>query len=1015
MTLSTNQKNWLADFVSPGPGQSAPISMATDLADKKAALREQLLEEANAEISIIKPSITDLMATVNIITKDGKTMPLMRDDADPDKEVDTVEDVKEGIQFSKESEAALLELKKTYYPIIVGIKDRLITACMTPTGDLGVKGELLFDEEHKKEVTFLLWSPLVRDRVLPENLVPGKFSEVEITFKGANEGYRKRLEAFSKTPAAKHETLFRALGVGKEVTSTLGTMAGDLAGGIANFQNMPVAQKDEILNAIQLVNVSTEALFTFAEQGLKRDDGQSVIKALGSIAAAAVGVSGLPSETQAIIAKSIAVGVNSTAVMAKLVKGDWEGAVECLGDVLAASCQTAGKAKGDEVLGDIGALAGDCLKESAKLGKFVTKCANPKATTQDRIDAFADLMSGGIVLIFDSYALGKDEVAKKVEEKKKEEEKKKQAEEKDPEKLEELKKEAEKEKKEQEERVDVEERRLDAINEDVENQSGQREAVKTKAEDLEEGRKQREELDKAKEERLKKMAEEFKKKPPPQRDEKAEKEWAEQEKKDEEEKLAKEAQEFNSLLANGLSGAADEADDAGQQARLALSKIQPLITKLKVDKAIMSAVDTMMTMGIAVASKCFPPATAAMAFKEFAKNVMLAIQHGIELNKWQGSVNDGRMSATSSALVAAELNRVGLEERYISEAFVMATLKMIEGIGAVIGTVGAHAAPVGIALQASSQAAQGVAKLTFLGIDQAALSLAWSSYQKALATPGNRKQIRRTLTANATISKYAIAYAAQKMRNPLAKDIMQKINLSDRVLQDKDTHIDSIVEYMETLYDRDPVVMRAVPIPKDWWPGDPALTVKNWMSFYEAGTKSAKPKLAKGSVTHISGAIGALEVGLKTYDDAVTAATITLALRATTQGLIETTVEVLQAYEPKNDDKEGKTHADMQNYCESLLSQLELRMRLVKSETEEQKRNLIDAAVIAMTVQLGNLNGAVVTAGRPALEDLVTKANEAINLILAGEVKDEKLVTDEIDKVKVAITRVEDDLKTLPT
>jgi len=81
----------------------------------------------------------------------------------------------------------------------------------------------LFSDE---DITRELWTPLVREGVIPSNIVPDKYSQFAQMFKGASQIYEDKLEEHSKT-ASKYETAFEAIGFTRDVVSLAGNLAGN--------------------------------------------------------------------------------------------------------------------------------------------------------------------------------------------------------------------------------------------------------------------------------------------------------------------------------------------------------------------------------------------------------------------------------------------------------------------------------------------------------------------------------------------------------------------------------------------------------------------------------------------------------------------------------------------------------------------------------------------------------------------------------------------------------------------
>lgn len=82
-------------------------------------------------------------------------------------------------------------------------------------------GERLFsDEDIRKE----LWTPLMREGLIPENMIPDKFSEQAIAFNGAMDLYGDKIKAFSATHSKKVEKFKQITRITKEVVTVTGSI-----------------------------------------------------------------------------------------------------------------------------------------------------------------------------------------------------------------------------------------------------------------------------------------------------------------------------------------------------------------------------------------------------------------------------------------------------------------------------------------------------------------------------------------------------------------------------------------------------------------------------------------------------------------------------------------------------------------------------------------------------------------------------------------------------------------------
>ncbi len=98
----------------------------------------------------------------------------------------------------------------------------------------------LFSDE---DITRELWTPLVRQGIIPANIVPDKYSKFVQMFKGASEIYEDKLAQHSET-ASKYENTLEAIGFARDVVSLAGSL-GSSALTIAHFDDQAQSNADK--------------------------------------------------------------------------------------------------------------------------------------------------------------------------------------------------------------------------------------------------------------------------------------------------------------------------------------------------------------------------------------------------------------------------------------------------------------------------------------------------------------------------------------------------------------------------------------------------------------------------------------------------------------------------------------------------------------------------------------------------------------------------------------------------
>lgn len=966
-TLTTDQTKWLSALIPPTGGKGEIVTKS-DAAAERLKTRAQVLEGVLGKIDTIKPDLVKASKQVEMMDKQGQKLKLLTGELDPDKEIDTRHDIGQDSKIVGDDQ---LQKITNLMSVIVAQQDVLRDAKVTPTGTLSGdgSGEPLFSES---DIATEIWTPLFRAGVVPENLIVTRYSQVAKTFKGAQQAYSKRLQAFTEASQDKND-LIETLGLGTEAIKTCGNIADTVVAGILELNGAPKELKETYKNSIALIAAAGAGLLTVGQHLLEPGDVSKLIKAGSETLIARLGVGGLAETTQKILSKTVEGLLSASKIRENLLKGEFTAAAESLGDVVSHALdgvstyydipeygQLGGTIKGSiksmasakklfeartagteelvnamtafaKELGDLTAHViksnvenqqrleaeqkkkeiDDGLQDKLKIAQrqletITTQCISTKALGE-KINEIVD--SSEMNLALEVYA----QLGAKVQELQKS-----VAKGRDPEPIGRA----------------IGELIVDAMNkakaledlrtlvvQEVENAKKLTDEVQGPS-DVGEPEGDEEDAGGADSEKIKEAL--------------ARLEAARQSMSPEEallagveikartEALQKDSEDFAQMLNNDFAGAMAESEDPVQQARLAVAKLEPLIAKLKQDKAWLKLMDTLANVPLKVAAAMFEQAGPLGSFKECAQNMYAAVQHLRELQKWQQSMADSR-NAGASELVAAEFNRAGLEESYKQSDFINAGLKAIETIGSAL-KLSVALAPVGGGIEVASKLTSETAKLVTKYFDAGKLKKAWRDYETAIADPEDRKNIRQALRSNPTLSKYALAWAAVEGQSQLARDAMRSCGLSDAVLNDKDTNAHAVVEYLETLFDRDPIVLKSQPSPDSWWPAAVELSSRGWMKFLKAAAD------AEGSLQDTSGlAITQLLVRMEKQLPAAQATPIDETAVKLARATVDELIDALDEYTPLKDNDDP--HDSMRKYASAMQALAELQRRNLPAGT----------------------------------------------------------------------------------
>jgi hypothetical protein len=300
-----------------------------------------------------------------------------------------------------------------------------------------------------------------------------------------------------------------------------------------------------------------------------------------------------------------------------------------------------------------------------------------------------------------------------------------------------------------------------------------------------------------------------------------------------EQKIAQEAKDFRDLLNRSETG----------DSELDVQAIETLILQLKKDQMIVDFVTQIVKMPAQAIAAFLPQAGIAVTAVDLLTNIRKAIEHYIAFAEWNDNRNDA--SAAMSVQVEAMANRAGLSFAQGTEQVV----QMLENGAKLVAqclSVAGPAAPYGhaaaVIINAEQSIRQVLKKLYTIGV----LKKAWNVYREALDNPQDRKLARQAIRDNPTLAKYAIAYGAEYENNPVARNAMQKCGLSAEVLDNPKTNVQKVVAYLEALYPEDPVLLNETAKPEKWYPGPVQFTAASVAAFFAAAEKTQKLKPGQG-------------------------------------------------------------------------------------------------------------------------------------------------------------------------
>lgn len=299
--------------------------------------------------------------------------------------------------------------------------------------------------------------------------------------------------------------------------------------------------------------------------------------------------------------------------------------------------------------------------------------------------------------------------------------------------------------------------------------------------------------------------------------------------------------ELQKLIGDATASPDDLADE--KKAKEAMAAIDRLIAEVEATRMKIAVIEQVTSGGVGIIAKFLPAAGLAVAIRQFISDLYFLAVKVKELNLWNRNMaltygNDSVYGpAIQSRLASAEIQ---LSQKTINAALSAAgvaaeSMRLADVMGA------ATATSIGITM------AKALSDYAYEMHKEIEISKGWSLYLKARENPGDRKIARKAMRWNSTLSKCVLAYGIVVARDPVAKAVAQNCGLTPVVVADKDDLCQKVVQYFMTVYNDDPVVLRSIPLERNWHPGKPDLTLESWLRFKAAAFVKAVPPISERS------------------------------------------------------------------------------------------------------------------------------------------------------------------------
>jgi len=857
MSLEQAEIDWIEQLAGVKPGAEGVVKRIAEtdgVEQLKADLLKQARESLEKQVGVIKLGQDFKVDLLSDFLKRRFTVSTISDD--PNDDFDTGHDTQRVAPdgLPPDQFALVMQAQK-----VISRETQTLQAAVVP----GSRKKLFTD----REISDAIWEPLKRRKLIPENAIPDRYSEVSRNFAGASAEYDIRLAAFTET-VSDNQGVLDKLGVAKDAFEVGGAVVGTVIGSLIAVDSPLVKNPAKVTAILKGVQVGISSSFTTAQTLVKAKDKGSltdpetinaVVKDVTKAAQALVGAgfSGSDAPTQAIgkaISTGVGMTINVVSVGGKVRKGDYLSIADDLADMVTSSFAVyasnlkaegrtdsgpSGKTDG-LTYGELGTVVGNAIKTAGKALKAL-KDPSPEAF----IAALIELVRAGTYAGADYFASHHTNPAIEAEGTQRDKARLKgEHPSLSPEELNKKVKAFEKTvESDKAYAKNVIEKEWGALREGVNSQFAGADKkiallMKGNPDDIKQAIKE--------DPQLKGLA----------------KLVAAQQKQMQEEglaafkdELAADDKSFRDML-NRSETAEDEGD---------IEQIEAMIVQLKRDQMMVDLAFQLAGMPVQAVAAFLPQAGIAVSAIELIKNLHKAARHLKAYREWRENVADAR--SAMSVQVEAMTNRMGLSEGQMGEAAFKAVEEAIKLVGSAVSVAGPFA-PAGHVITATMGAVSTLRGLILKHYRESQLSKAWKLYLSARSNPGDRKLVRESIRKNPTLAKYVIAYGAEVDGNPVARNAMTKCGLNRDVLDSKDANVQKVVAFLEALYPEDPVLMRPLDEPEPWYPGPVEFKAMSYAAFVGAAQAATHPALIASSCEQLVLTFGAWEVDHQAYLDA---------------------------------------------------------------------------------------------------------------------------------------------------
>lgn len=404
--------------------------------------------------------------------------------------------------------------------------------------------------------------------------------------------------------------------------------------------------------------------------------------------------------------------------------------------------------------------------------------------------------------------------------------------------------------------------------------------------------------------------------------------------KSQEQEMAKRLAEKRNSLMEVLKKGKESSEFARD-----VTSINSLIAEMQRDAMIMQMAVSVAKGGIQMAAKWVPALGTVATAMELAENLMAAAERAQALNEWIKNEKD--LKNAQDALESSAANFVKNQAEQFSHYSIQAAFNVAMLIGQVLELSGISSA-AGTGLKAAAEAGAAIEEVIYEFYKKATVEAAWMLTQKALRNPKNRRLGLEARAINPTLAKYSIAWSAMVAENPMARNIMNEIGLSENTLRQKDADVKSVVKFIELKFSDDVQVRKKIDLKESYMPAPVELTSKCWNLAKTRAQNAPEQPLLPIATGKVDGLIADSNKKRELLKVALKDMTVTVEKAEEYMMMMDNLETELASVQKqmfiKGTSSKNEPHTAMQNFVDDMLERVtkdRIDARMIVAEAEE--------------------------------------------------------------------------------